>query len=85
MHSGSWLKSITDGVVVLNREGQIVGCNPSAERIFQWKEDELRDRPLEILLTSPCKEDLQKFFNTKTPTDLTKYAPPFFFQSLWSC
>src|SRR5512134_3679886 len=48
------LETMSDGLMVVDREGTIVSFNPAAERITGYRLDEVRGRPCSILDTDTC-------------------------------
>jgi two-component system sensor kinase FixL len=54
---GDWLRSLIetsqDAVISIDRQGQIVLFNPSAERIFGYKADEVVGRKINLLMAEP--------------------------------
>lgn len=40
----------TEGILVVNQQGEIVRINPSAERLFGYEPDELLGQPIEVLI-----------------------------------
>jgi two-component system, LuxR family, sensor kinase FixL len=43
-------ESTTEGIIISNREGKIIMINPSAERMFRYKHNELIGKKVEILV-----------------------------------
>lgn len=46
----SLMTTATDGILVMDRDGSIVSCNPALERMFGYAEEELRGRNFTLLL-----------------------------------
>src|ERR1017187_7992842 len=44
------LEAAPDGMVVINRQGQIVLVNSQTEKLFGYKREELLNQPLEVLI-----------------------------------
>jgi len=49
-HLTSLFENATEGIVLTERSGNIVLVNPAAQRMFGYKEEELIQRPIEILI-----------------------------------
>ena len=49
-HIASLFENATEGMILVNRMGQIVLANPSAFRMFGYKEEELENQPIEVLI-----------------------------------
>ena len=43
-------ESTTEGIIITNRAGEIIKINPSAEKMFMYKHDELVGKKVEILV-----------------------------------
>jgi two-component system, LuxR family, sensor kinase FixL len=43
-------ESTTEGIIITNRDGEIIMINPSAERMFRYKHNELVGKKVEILV-----------------------------------
>ncbi|HLB59628.1 MAG TPA: PAS domain S-box protein [Bdellovibrionota bacterium] len=54
-HYRALIKTVNEAMIVANREGNIVGWNPAAEQIFQYREEEVLNRPLTILMPAPYR------------------------------
>ena len=48
-------KSVSEAVIVVNIEQQIIAINTSTEKIFGYTEEELINQPLEILIPKKYK------------------------------
>ncbi len=48
------LETALDGVVLINRQGNIVGFNPAAERVFGWSSAQARNKPAVDMLVPPA-------------------------------
>lgn len=65
VHITSLFENATEGIILMNREGQIVLANPASERMFGYLPEELINRPIEVLLPDRLKEhhtDLRQGF-----------------------
>jgi PAS domain S-box-containing protein len=45
-----------DAMIVVDHAGQIVRANPPAERLFGYAEEELRDKPIEMLMPEQARD-----------------------------
>lgn len=54
------LESVADGLVVTNRDNEIVQVNPAAERIFNYAPEELLGKELNVLLPKEIQEDYKR-------------------------
>lgn len=52
VHMTSLFENATEGIILTNGKGNIVMTNPAAERMFEYKKDELTGSPIEILIPS---------------------------------
>jgi PAS domain S-box-containing protein len=51
-----YFKAATEGLIVADRNGCIMGANPAAEKLFGYTEGELIDQPIELLLPEQLRE-----------------------------
>ncbi|HEV8506855.1 MAG TPA: PAS domain-containing sensor histidine kinase [Chitinophagaceae bacterium] len=49
-HLTSLFENATEGIVLTDRSGKIVLVNPAAQRMFDYKEEELIQHPIEVLI-----------------------------------
>ena len=49
-HMTSLFENATEGILLTNNKGVIILVNPAAERIFQYKANELINKPIEVLI-----------------------------------
>lgn len=74
----SLLSQISDGVVVIDMRGTVVGFNAGAERIFGYRADEVRNRPVDQLmpeeLRAGYRQALQKI-RAGNPSSLLSNEP----------
>src|SRR6478735_1079823 len=49
-HLTSLFENATEGIVLTDRFGKIVLVNPAAQRMFGYKEEELIQHPIEVLI-----------------------------------
>jgi PAS domain S-box-containing protein len=54
-HLVSLFENSTEGIILTNGQGQIVLVNPAAQRMFDYKENELIGSPIEVLLPERVK------------------------------
>lgn len=65
----SWVvESVTDGIIVMDRHGQIQSANPAVESIFGYASDEITGRNVSMLMPDPIRGEhdqyLAKFMET---------------------
>jgi PAS domain S-box-containing protein len=66
VHMTSLFENATEGIILTNSRGKIVLANPAAERMFDYTEEELRDRSIEVLIPGRFHHhhvDLREGFN----------------------
>lgn len=51
----SLLKNLAEGIIIVDREGCIQFCNPSAVQMFGYAKDEVLGCPIEFLIPGICK------------------------------
>jgi PAS domain S-box-containing protein len=51
-----YFKAATEGLIIVDRAGQILEANPAAERLFGYLEEELKGQPTELLLPEQFRE-----------------------------
>lgn len=64
-HMTSLFENATEGIILTNKEGKIVLVNPAAERVCNYKANELIGKPIEVLIPDryrPKHEDLRNEF-----------------------
>ncbi|MBP9693040.1 MAG: PAS domain S-box protein, partial [Alphaproteobacteria bacterium] len=54
------LEATPDAMVIINKEGIIIFTNTQAEKIFNYKKDELLGQPVEILIPEPYRSQHPK-------------------------
>jgi PAS domain S-box-containing protein len=54
-HLISLFENATEGIILTNGQGEIVLVNPAAQRMFEYKENELVGSPIEVLLPERVK------------------------------
>ena len=54
-HLISLFENATEGIILTNGQGEIVLVNPAAQRMFDYKENELIGSPIEVLLPERVK------------------------------
>ena len=55
-HMTSLFENATEGILLTNDKGRIILVNPAALRVFGYREDELIDQPIEVLLPKKYRE-----------------------------
>ncbi len=53
---GSFVRSIDDGIVTLDRLGLIISWNPGAEKLFGYAQDEVLGKPMTLLMPERFRE-----------------------------
>ncbi|WP_311195866.1 PAS domain-containing protein [Antarcticibacterium sp. 1MA-6-2] len=56
-------EAASEGIIVVNESQQIVASNNAAAHMFGYSKDELRDKPLNILLPPQYRTAHPKHFN----------------------
>ena len=76
-HLGATLRSIGDGVIVTNREGQVQSMNPMAEALTGWSQDQARGQSLQVILplvdahtNAPTPDPVETVLQTQRPVEL---------------
>jgi PAS domain S-box-containing protein len=59
-HMTSLYKNATEAILLTNHKGEIILANPSACRIFEYEEEELLGKPVEVLIPSRYREGHSK-------------------------
>jgi diguanylate cyclase (GGDEF)-like protein/PAS domain S-box-containing protein len=54
------LGTLSEGVLILNAEGSLMGINPAAEKLLGYEADELVHQPLEMLMPSTAAHSADK-------------------------
>ncbi|MBC7873255.1 MAG: PAS domain-containing sensor histidine kinase [Ferruginibacter sp.] len=54
-HMTSLFENSTEGIILTNGAGNIVMANPAAEKMFDYKKDELNNQPIETLIPDKYK------------------------------
>ena len=54
-HMTSMFENATEGIILTGAKGRIITVNPAAERMFGYKEGELINQPVEILIPDNFK------------------------------
>jgi two-component system sensor kinase FixL len=67
-HLRSILETVPDAMIVIDEAGQITSFSTAAERLFQWRADEVIGRNVDMLMPSPYREQhdgyLQRYYRT---------------------
>lgn len=65
----SLIESISEGVIFIDKEGQIILANTKTQKLFGYKEEELIGQPIEILIPNRFKNKHKSHLNHyfKTP------------------
>src|SRR5207247_775832 len=75
-HLISLFENATEGIILTNGQGEIVLVNPAAQRMFDYKENELIGRPIEVLLPERVKPHHQHlregFYKQKQNNNIQK-------------
>ncbi|MCP4124956.1 MAG: PAS domain S-box protein [Bacteroidetes bacterium] len=71
-HLGSILKTIIDGVVIINEQGIIQTTNPATSRLFGYTSNELVGKNVSILMSSPHKAKHDSYLNSYKQTGIKK-------------
>lgn len=50
-------KIVTNPVIIVDKKGNIVASNQKTLEEFQWSEDEIKGKPIEVLIPERFKED----------------------------
>jgi PAS domain S-box-containing protein len=56
MPYGEYFRAATEGLIIVDRAGQILEANPAAVRLFGYLEEELKGQPIELLLPEQLRE-----------------------------
>lgn len=62
-----------DAVLELNRDRRIIAVNPQAEKLFELKEEDLKNKSYEILLPLKEKDQLVSYFNQVFNKETVKF------------
>jgi two-component system sensor kinase FixL len=65
------LQTAADGIITIDKDGQILSTNPAAERIFRFRPGELLGRNINVLMPDPFHSEhdqyVQNFIRTRIP------------------
>ena len=71
-HMRAVVETAAEGIIVVNRKGQIDTFNPAAEKLFGYLAAEIRQRPLKLLLPTLLDAD-NKCHITESEREITGY------------
>lgn len=54
---GALLEAAVDAIIMIDEDGRIMRFNTAAERLFGYTEDEIRGRPIELLMPEPYRSE----------------------------
>lgn len=60
------IEQVTEGILTINQQGQLVAMNPAAERLFGYRFPEIQNEPITKVLTEPPSESQTHFHDTIT-------------------
>lgn len=60
------LTNTSDGIIIFDSQGAIESVNRAAEKIFQYRSEELRGRRLSVLLSGPEASDYDRYLGDGT-------------------
>ncbi|MCI0461353.1 MAG: PAS domain S-box protein [Gemmataceae bacterium] len=61
------VRSATEGILTINKFGQVLSLNPAAEQLFGYRSAEVRNQPVSLLLTDPPSRESQKILHDSLP------------------
>jgi len=68
---GALLTAAVDGIVTIDDRGDVLGFNPAAERMFQYEQEEIRGKPVNLLMPEPYRREhsgyLLRYLETGEP------------------
>jgi diguanylate cyclase (GGDEF)-like protein/PAS domain S-box-containing protein len=67
-------QTAVDAIILADSEGNIIFCNPSTQRIFGYKEEEMLGKPLTILMPEPFRGDHENGLERIKRTGKSKYV-----------